>query len=258
MLECEKILKIVHNCRCLSDLMFHQYHLHLINIFDTQAASALAYKKQMGFWPKYVDGLSNCLIKRLKLDPNKDVYVSRVFEPMQDDQETAVWASRPPADCVIDALIKNVAHLLDLRRVILNELQIDLVSAIEVYLRVYKNAETVADRPCNSHCLPKEFHKFDTKYQQNNFKKVYGNDPGQFDKEIGFIENWQLMTDPLVRLSQDGMWHKGDGTVDTTVVANTDIKAVRIAKGKARNWKRPSNSTSLQSGPVPPYRCSYE
>ena len=35
-LESQNVQKVVHDCRNLSDLFFHQYGVKLINIFDTQ------------------------------------------------------------------------------------------------------------------------------------------------------------------------------------------------------------------------------
>jgi exonuclease 3'-5' domain-containing protein 1 len=38
LLECCRILKVIHDCRLISDIMFHQFGTKLVNIFDTQVS----------------------------------------------------------------------------------------------------------------------------------------------------------------------------------------------------------------------------
>lgn len=41
-LESSSVQKVVHDCRAISDLLYHQYSTKLINVFDTQVSTVTA------------------------------------------------------------------------------------------------------------------------------------------------------------------------------------------------------------------------
>ncbi|KAK2551132.1 piRNA biogenesis protein EXD1 [Acropora cervicornis] len=45
-LESGDILKVIHDCRQVSDALFHQYRVRLVNVFDTQVADVVIYKNE--------------------------------------------------------------------------------------------------------------------------------------------------------------------------------------------------------------------
>ncbi|KAM6358591.1 piRNA biogenesis protein EXD1 isoform 3-T7 [Alca torda] len=70
-LEDKNILKVMHDCRWISDCLFHQYGVVLFNVFDTQVAEALRFSMATGgFLPHRVCTLQECLMQHLKI-PSK-------------------------------------------------------------------------------------------------------------------------------------------------------------------------------------------
>ncbi|KAK3696710.1 hypothetical protein QZH41_013062, partial [Actinostola sp. cb2023] len=71
-LENGNILKVAHDCRQMSDALFHQYSIDLVNVFDTQVADIIIYKREKGGnLPRTVNGLVGCLYEYLNLSPEQ-------------------------------------------------------------------------------------------------------------------------------------------------------------------------------------------
>ncbi|XP_036698879.1 piRNA biogenesis protein EXD1 isoform X2 [Balaenoptera musculus] len=69
-LEDKRILKVIHDCRWLSDCLLHQYGILLNNVFDTQVADVLQFSMETGgFLPNCISTLQESLIKHLKIAP---------------------------------------------------------------------------------------------------------------------------------------------------------------------------------------------
>uniref|UniRef100_A0A6J0TQH6 PiRNA biogenesis protein EXD1 isoform X4 n=1 Tax=Pogona vitticeps TaxID=103695 RepID=A0A6J0TQH6_9SAUR len=72
-LEDRNVLKVIHDCRWLSDCLSHQYGILLSNVFDTQVADVLQFSKETGgFLPHCISTLQECLMRYLKM-PYKNV-----------------------------------------------------------------------------------------------------------------------------------------------------------------------------------------
>lgn len=68
----------MHDCRAISDLLFHRYSIGFVNVFDTQVASIILYKKNNGRLPKTVDSLVVCIQKNLDL-PDEVIYTQKAL-----------------------------------------------------------------------------------------------------------------------------------------------------------------------------------
>nr|XP_051678020.1 piRNA biogenesis protein EXD1 isoform X3 [Oryctolagus cuniculus] len=69
-LEDKRILKVIHDCRWLSDCLSHQYGIMLNNVFDTQVADVLQFSMETGgFLPNCISTLQESLIRHLKVAP---------------------------------------------------------------------------------------------------------------------------------------------------------------------------------------------
>ncbi|XP_010190157.1 PREDICTED: exonuclease 3'-5' domain-containing protein 1, partial [Mesitornis unicolor] len=75
-LEDKNILKVMHDCRWISDCLFHQYGVILFNVFDTQVADALQFSVATGgFLPHRVCTLQECLMQHLNVPSKWDAIV---------------------------------------------------------------------------------------------------------------------------------------------------------------------------------------
>ncbi|XP_039391862.1 piRNA biogenesis protein EXD1 isoform X8 [Mauremys reevesii] len=71
-LEDKNILKVIHDCRSISDCLSHQYGIILSNVFDTQVADVLHFSNITGgFLPHRISSLQECLMRHLKMSPQK-------------------------------------------------------------------------------------------------------------------------------------------------------------------------------------------
>ncbi|XP_049637412.1 piRNA biogenesis protein EXD1 [Suncus etruscus] len=136
-LEDKKILKVIHDCRRLSDCLSHQYGILLNNVFDTQVADVLQFSMETsGFLPNCISTLQDCLIKHLKVAPK---YLSFLEERKNLIQENPdVWFMRPLSPSLLKSLALETAYLLPLRLVFLDAMMSDLTTLVDSYLNAYR------------------------------------------------------------------------------------------------------------------------
>ncbi|XP_006831818.1 PREDICTED: exonuclease 3'-5' domain-containing protein 1 [Chrysochloris asiatica] len=142
-LEDKRILKVIHDCRWLSDCLSHQYGILLNNVFDTQVADVLQFSMETGgFLPNCISTLQESLTRHLKVAPK---YVSFLEERQKLIQENPdVWFTRPLSPTLLKILALEATYLLPLRLVLLDEMMSDLTTLVDGYLNTYR--EGSADR----------------------------------------------------------------------------------------------------------------
>lgn len=120
-LESKTIEKVIHGCRHLSDCLHHKFRVQLDNVFDTQVADLFIHYNRLGNdrsgcrLPSFVRGVQQCLKHFLHLSHDQLKYTrSRQNQP---EGELTVWHQRPLSLRQLDALVKDVAFLPELRRV---------------------------------------------------------------------------------------------------------------------------------------------
>ncbi|KAK5584698.1 hypothetical protein RB653_006314 [Dictyostelium firmibasis] len=111
-LESVKILKVVHDCRRDSEILFHRYQVELAYIYDVQIAHALVQKKVQG----------NVPIRRYGFNELIDLYTSRKYSEVcvnikykvkkQFENDSGIWGSRPLSKDFIDYASLDAACLL--------------------------------------------------------------------------------------------------------------------------------------------------
>jgi len=115
-LESESIVKVLHDCREDSSALYHQHGIELRCVFDTQAAQVA------------VDSLA----KKAPHQPSAQMLMSRYLD-VQDPPEVAdvktlmledrkVWAKRPLSGVLVRYALHGVAHMLELREAMLQQL----------------------------------------------------------------------------------------------------------------------------------------
>lgn len=57
---------------------------------------------------------------------------------LQEDEE--VWTERPPQRHLVEAAVKNVKHLLDLRTVLMEKMMEEFVAGVNIYLMHVRDA----------------------------------------------------------------------------------------------------------------------
>ncbi|KAM7239706.1 hypothetical protein CapIbe_009201 [Capra ibex] len=142
-LEDKRILKVIHDCRWLSDCLSHQYGILLNNVFDTQVADVLQFSVETGgFLPNCISTLQESLIRHLKIAPKHLSFLELRQKWIRKNPE--LWFTRPLSPSLLKILALEATYLLPLRLVLLDEMMSDLTTLVDGYLNTYR--EGSADR----------------------------------------------------------------------------------------------------------------
>ncbi|XP_036911934.1 piRNA biogenesis protein EXD1 [Sturnira hondurensis] len=136
-LEDKRILKVIHDCRWLSDCLSHQYGIVLNNVFDTQVADVLQFSMETGgFLPNCISTLQESLIRHLEVAPKNLFFLEDRQKLIRENTE--VWFTRPLPPSLLKILALEATYLLPLRLVLLDEMMSDLTTLVDGYLNTYR------------------------------------------------------------------------------------------------------------------------
>ncbi|KAM9653799.1 piRNA biogenesis protein EXD1 isoform 2-T2 [Morphnus guianensis] len=136
-LEDKNILKVMHDCRWISDCLLHQYGVLLFNVFDTQVADALQFSVATGgFFPHRVCTLQECLMQHLKI-PSKWDAIMKCRQQMASENPD-MWFLRPFPAPLLKALALKAMYLLLLHSSLMDNLMSDLTTVVCGYLNAYR------------------------------------------------------------------------------------------------------------------------
>ncbi|XP_074765645.1 piRNA biogenesis protein EXD1 isoform X1 [Athene noctua] len=136
-LQDKNIVKVMHDCRWISDCLFHQYGVLLTNVFDTQVADALQFSMATGgFLPHRVCTLQECLMQHLKIPSKRDVIMKHGQQMASENPD--IWFLRPFPASLLKAFALKAMYLLLLRPPLMDKLMSDLTAVVTDYLNAYQ------------------------------------------------------------------------------------------------------------------------
>ncbi|XP_060119303.1 piRNA biogenesis protein EXD1 isoform X2 [Heteronotia binoei] len=136
-LEDRNILKVIHDCRWLSDCLSHQYGIMLSNVFDTQVADVLYFSMETGgFLPHCICTLQECLMHHLGLPYKQVSFMAQRQHAVERNPE--VWFVRPLPPALLSVLALETFYLLPLRMMLLDEIMSDLTALVDGYLNAFR------------------------------------------------------------------------------------------------------------------------
>uniref|UniRef100_A0A8B9DRQ3 Exonuclease 3'-5' domain containing 1 n=1 Tax=Anser cygnoides TaxID=8845 RepID=A0A8B9DRQ3_ANSCY len=156
-LEDKNILKVIHDCRWISDCLFHQYSVLLCNVFDTQVADVLQFSMVTGgYFPHRICTLQECLMQHLKIPSKWDALVKCRQEVASENPD--IWFLRPFPPSLLQALALKAMYLLLVHSSLMDNLMSDLTAVVNDYLNAYRNGSGDHLRSTKPTCteLPKE------------------------------------------------------------------------------------------------------
>uniref|UniRef100_A0A8C5R5U9 3'-5' exonuclease domain-containing protein n=1 Tax=Leptobrachium leishanense TaxID=445787 RepID=A0A8C5R5U9_9ANUR len=157
LLEDKSILKIIHDCRWLGDLLTHQFGVVLANVFDTQVADVYLFSVETGgFLPQCTSSLQECLIRHLNMPSAQVAFLTHKETLIKDDPN--IWFERALAPPLLKVLALEVVHLLALRLVMLDSMMADFTLLVDGYLNACRQDKTnlLVSPEQTSNELPKE------------------------------------------------------------------------------------------------------
>uniref|UniRef100_A0A8C0GSN0 Exonuclease 3'-5' domain containing 1 n=1 Tax=Chelonoidis abingdonii TaxID=106734 RepID=A0A8C0GSN0_CHEAB len=181
-LEDKNILKVVHDCRLISDCLSHQYGIILSNVFDTQVADVLNFFNITGgFLPHRISSLQECLMQHLKMSPQKVSFLAYRQEAVQENPD--IWFMRPLPPLLLKVLALETVYLLPLRLLLLDEMMSDLTTLVDGYLNSYRegSADLLGSTEISCMELPEELQQladFQKLRREKALKKYKVNEEG--------------------------------------------------------------------------------
>lgn len=170
-LESKTTTKIIHDCRFISDLLFHKYSVNLSTVFDTQVADAFVHRTwysagNKNIWPKFVQTLSVSLFSHLKLT-TEEIAGLNACEG-RSKVELDLWAQRPLSIPLAETLTSCVKYLDELRLILIEKMMVEFMAGVDIYLHTVRNLPTseVSWYANKAEFLPKTFQ------QMNKFSQV--------------------------------------------------------------------------------------
>ncbi|XP_025889235.1 piRNA biogenesis protein EXD1 isoform X1 [Nothoprocta perdicaria] len=137
-LEDRSILKVMHDCRWISDCLSHQYGVHLSNVFDTQVADVLQFSMATGgFLPHCICTLPECLMQHVAVS-SRSAALMKGREQMAWDNPD-IWFLRPCPPSLLKTLALKAMYLLQLRSSLMDKLMSDLTALVDDYINAFRN-----------------------------------------------------------------------------------------------------------------------
>uniref|UniRef100_A0A452IF32 3'-5' exonuclease domain-containing protein n=1 Tax=Gopherus agassizii TaxID=38772 RepID=A0A452IF32_9SAUR len=181
-LEDKNILKVMHDCRLISDCLSHQYGIILSNVFDTQVADVLHFSNITGgFLPHRISSLQECLMRHLKMSPRKVSFLAYRQQAVQENPH--IWFVRPLPPLLLKVLALETVYLLPLRLLLLDEMMSDLTTLVDGYLNSYRegSADLLGSTEISCMELPEELQQladFQKLRREKALKKYKVNEEG--------------------------------------------------------------------------------
>ncbi|KAM5129641.1 piRNA biogenesis protein EXD1-like [Mantella aurantiaca] len=132
-LEDKGILKVIHDCRWLGDILSHQYGVNLNNVFDTQVGDVYLFSVETGgFLPHRTSTMKECLTRYLNM-PATQVNFLNIKQTLMKENPN-MWSDRPMSATLLKVLALEVLHLLNLRQAMLDDMLADFTLLVDSYL----------------------------------------------------------------------------------------------------------------------------
>jgi len=151
------IIKVVHDCRFISDALLHQFDVKMENVFDTQVAASVADLQTTGSFNKFVIPLNRCLAEYLNF--SKEVMFHSRIRVGHEQEDAEKWTLRPLPQHLIEGAVFNVCHLRDLRIVLIEKLLSTVTMGTNLYLKEISSLpdDAVPEKMVSSHFIPLSF-----------------------------------------------------------------------------------------------------
>ena len=206
-LENPGIMKVFHDVRLPSDLLYHQYGIVMKNVSDTLGTHCVFMSHALfgGFMPKYAVSLPNMCRAYLGIK-GKDLFFPHYRQAFLD-KDTAIWLERPlKAELEIGA-VRNVMYLLDLHIATRACAMDPFRKSTEFLMSYVKNADDseAAFRKKEVAKLPETFLDCLPKWRPNAFRAEKS---GVIEKDNRWVHNFVGQTDPFLIFSRDCMHQK--------------------------------------------------
>jgi len=202
-LQDDDIIKVFHDVRQPSDMLYHQYKIILKNVEDTLCMHALFTCQSIyaGYLPKYA--VSVAYLARAYLGINAEhLYIPRYRQYLLES-DSAIWMKRPLKEYMIVNALRNIVYLLEIRYFAAKANDSFHSNAVDMLL---SHVKCMSDQDArleimNSDFLPAEYQKILPNFKPN--EKLIKSHIGVVEGR--FVHQSIYQADPNVIFSRDSM-----------------------------------------------------
>ncbi|XP_071982272.1 piRNA biogenesis protein EXD1-like isoform X2 [Engystomops pustulosus] len=170
LLEDKSVVKVVHDCRRLSDCLYHQYGIVLNNVFDTQVADILLFHTTTGgFFPQRTNSLEDCLVKYLKMETSEISFLAKTKEIIEDH---LFWSLHPMSSALQKSLSLEASYILSLYMTMANAMMADFTSMVDGYIKVYTHNDVTSAVQFSDTELPHQFRRLKDSHRTRQERAV--------------------------------------------------------------------------------------
>jgi len=134
------VVKVVHDCRQLSDTLYHQYGLELENVFDTLAGHVVFSNWVMKGDMRLAKTLDYTVRDYLGV-PDEHLHTTR-YSSSTLKAETAVWLARPLPRHLLVGAARNSMFLLSLAKIMERAIQLPVEMAVRELMSSSTNSDS--------------------------------------------------------------------------------------------------------------------
>ena len=199
------VMKVVHDCRPMTDLFKHQYDINLTNLYDTLAAHVVfsTWSTYHGHLPRYTFPLNEMIRGYLGIKaqfcyfPHKRAYAK--------DKDSEIWLKRPLEAHMEMNAVYDAMYLLELQRLTREAMNRPFIQMTELLMKDLRDADELenAMKMANLHKLPENSTKV-----LPNWSPI----PEKTNKlgilEPPFVHQTLCQIDPMINFSRDVIHQK--------------------------------------------------
>lgn len=128
----KEVVKVVHDCRQVSDTLYHQYGLELENVFDTLAGHVVFSNWVAKCDHRLAKPLDQTIRDYLGV-PDEHLYTTHYCSNTLK-AETSVWLARPLTDQLLLVAARNCLYLQSLARIMERAIQLPMAMAMKALM----------------------------------------------------------------------------------------------------------------------------
>jgi len=205
LLEDETIMKVVHDCRSLSDMMYNKYKVMMSNVYDTLAAHTVfaTWAIYHGFMPRYATPLPELVRGYLGIKVQFNHFPhKRAYATVED---TAIWMKRPLEPHMEMNAVYDIMYLLELQKATRDAMNRPFVNMTECLLSDVRDANDLdcSVKLSNVCQLPMGCKTILPNWKPNEFK---ASRMGMI--EPPFVHQTMCQIDPMINFSRDVIHQK--------------------------------------------------
>ena len=201
-LQSPDIMKVFHDVRRSSDILFHRYGIKMANVYDTLVAHVFFMTTALfaGYLPTNMHSVAN--LARAYLGISGTCLFFPHFRVDKIGEDSSIWMERPLTNTLLVGAVRNVMYLLDLQRATRQCMNSHFVRGVECFLSCTRDSDDHDAAYANLSTLPRDFVNCLPDWRPNEYKASRW---GVVERDKRRVHNSVGQMDPNIVFSRDVM-----------------------------------------------------